>query len=472
MSKNIIDKIWQDHIVKHEAGFPDTFYIDRILLHEVTSAQAFAELEARGIKVRHKENILATIDHSIPTDKNRAHIADTIAKKQVETLRENCIKHEVTLYDIESKYQGIVHVIGPELGFTWPGSTIICGDSHTATHGAFGALAFGVGTSEITHALASSCILQEKPKTFKVEFKGVPSKYFTAKDAILKLIATIGIGGAKGCVIEYVGEYIRSLSMEARMTICNMSIECGARAGLVAPDETTFSYLKGREYAPKGAKWEEILGSWQDLPSDVDAHYDKSIILNIEGATPMVTWGINPEHAIALNEKTPKLSDQADIATLEKAYAYTKLQPTQSLIGVPIDYAFVGSCTNGRIEDLRAVAKILSGRTIAKNVIMYIVPGSEQVLIQAQNEGLDKIFAASGAELRMPGCSMCLAMNPDKVPEGKRCISTTNRNFIGRQGVGSITHLASPQTVAASAIKGYIVSEDVIRRAEDREQNN
>jgi 3-isopropylmalate/(R)-2-methylmalate dehydratase large subunit len=456
---NIIDKIWHKHIVTSQTGFPDVFYIDRILLHEVTSAQAFAELEARNIQVRHKENILATIDHSIPTDKNRAHIADEIARKQVETLRQNCIKHDITLYDIESKHQGIVHVIGPELGFTWPGSTIICGDSHTATHGAFGALAFGVGTSEITHALASSCILQEKPKTFKVEFKGYPSKYFTAKDAILKLIATIGIGGATGCVIEYVGEYIRSLSMEARMTICNMSIECGARAGLIAPDKITFDYLQGRKYAPIATKWESALAKWHELASDNNAVYDESVIIDIENATPMITWGINPEHTIALSAKTPELLNQSDLATLKKAYAYTKLEPNQALIGVPIDYAFVGSCTNGRIEDLRAVAKILLGRTVAKDVIMYIVPGSEQVLIEAQNEGLDKIFAAAGAELRMPGCSMCLAMNPDKVPEGKRCISTTNRNFIGRQGALSVTHLASPQTVAASAIKGYIISE-------------
>lgn len=457
-SKNIIDKIWKNHIVQKKINFPYVLYIDRILLHEVTSAQAIEEIEQRGLTIRNKKNIIATVDHSIPTDSNRRFIADEIARTQVECLRQNCKKHGLTLFDIDSQHQGIVHVIGPELGFTLPGTTIICGDSHTATHGAFGALAFGVGTTEILYAMSTSCILQEKPKTFRVEFIGHPDKYFTAKDAILKLIAKIGIGGAGGYVIEYVGDYIKNLSMEARMTICNMSIECGARAGLIAPDETTFNYLRGREYAPRDDNWNKMMEIWQQLPSDKDAYYDKNIIINLTGAKPMVTWGINPEHAIALNEITPVLENTHDRATLEKAYAYTNLHPGQSLEGVTVDFAFVGSCTNGRIEDLRDVAKVLDGHKIAANVTMYIVPGSEQVLNQAKAEGLDKIFAASGAELRMPGCSMCLAMNPDKVPPGKRCISTTNRNFIGRQGPNSITHLASPQTVAASAIMGYITS--------------
>ncbi len=460
MKQNIINKIWNTHLVHSKAGFPEMLYIDRILLHEVTSAQAFAELKNRNIPIRNKHNIIATVDHSIPTDKNRIVIADEIARKQVDTLRANCKETGITIYDIDSHHQGIVHVVGPELGFTLPGKTIICGDSHTSTHGAFGALAFGVGTSEITHAMASSCILQDKPKTYKVEFKGMPNQYFTAKDAILKLIAEIGIGGGKGCVIEYVGEYIRSLSMEARMTICNMSIECGARAGLIAPDATTLSYLEGREYAPKGADWQQAKQEWLALASDEDADYDYSITIDITGAGPMITWGINPEHAIALNETTPAINAGGDKATLEKAYAYTGLQPGQSLVGTAIDFAFVGSCTNGRIEDLRAVAKILDGRKVANNVTMYIVPGSEQVMEMAQAEGLDKIFAAAGADFRMPGCSMCLAMNPDKVPEGKRCISTTNRNFIGRQGPNSITHLASPQTVAASAVLGKIAGQE------------
>lgn len=460
MAQNIINKIWHSHVVQSKPDFPDTLYIDRILLHEVTSAQAFAELKQRGIQIRNKQNLLATVDHSIPTDKNRAVIADEIARTQVDTLRANCKETGVTIYDIESSHQGIVHVVGPELGFTLPGKTIICGDSHTSTHGAFGALAFGVGTSEITHAMASSCILQDKPKTFKVEFKGMPNQYFTAKDAILKLISVIGIGGGKGCVIEYVGEYIRSLSMEGRMTICNMSIECGARAGLVAPDATTFAYLQGRQYAPQGDAWEQAKTGWNALVSDPDASYDHEIVIDIEGAGPMLTWGINPEHAIALSGQTPALDAGGDRATLEKAYAYTGLTPGQSLKGTPIDFAFVGSCTNGRIEDLRAVAKILDGRKVSSRVTMYIVPGSEQVMAQAQAEGLDKIFIAAGADFRMPGCSMCLAMNPDKVPEGKRCVSTSNRNFIGRQGPNSITHLASPQTTAASAVLGFIASEE------------
>ena len=460
MAKNLIDKIWDNHIVQKKPNFPDILYIDRILLHEVTSAQAIEEIEARNLTIRNKQNIIATVDHSIPTDKNRQTIADEIAKKQVERLRYNCKKHDLTFFDIDSKNQGIVHVIGPELGFTLPGTTIICGDSHTATHGAFGALAFGVGTTEILYAMATSCILQEKPKTFKVEFIGKPDKYFTAKDAILKLIATIGIGGGQGTVIEYVGDYIKNLSMESRMTICNMSIECGARAGLIAPDDTTFNYLKGRKYAPNSENWSNMVKQWQNLISDNDATYDKSITIDLTNAKPMITWGINPEHAIQINENTPSLKTAIDSQILEKAYTYTNLSPSQSLEGVPIDFAFIGSCTNGRIEDLRAVAKILNGRTVANNVTMYIVPGSEQVLQQAISEGLDKIFTQAGADLRMPGCSMCLAMNPDKVPAGKRCISSTNRNFIGRQGPNSITHLASPQTVAASSILGYISSEE------------
>lgn len=460
MKQNIIDKIWDSHVVQKKANFPDTLYIDRILLHEVTSAQAFAELKQRNIPIRNKDSLLATIDHSIPTDKNRAVIVDTIARTQVDTLRNNCKETGVRIYDIESSHQGIVHVVGPEVGFTLPGKTIICGDSHTSTHGAFGALAFGVGTSEITHAMATNCILQSRPKTYKVEFKGTPSKYFTAKDAILKLISIIGIGGGQGSVIEYVGEYIRSLSMEARMTICNMSIECGARAGLIAPDQITFDYLNGREYAPKGLDWEQAKNDWLKLVSDDDAIYDQTITIDIEGALPMVTWGINPEHAIAINETVPTLDSGSDIPTLEKAYAYTGLHAGQKIAGVSVDFAFIGSCTNGRIEDLRAAAKILDGRKVASHVTMYIVPGSEQVLAQAKAEGLDKIFVAAGADFRMPGCSMCLAMNPDKVPEGKRCVSTSNRNFIGRQGPNSITHLASPQTTATSAVLGYLASEE------------
>jgi len=454
--KNIIEKIWHEHVVSSTAGFPDIFYIDRILLHEVTSAQAFAELKQRNIPIRNSNNIIATIDHSIPTTVNRREISDINARAQINKLRQNCHDNHIKIYDIDSGNQGIVHVIGPELGFTLPGSTIICGDSHTSTHGAFGCLAFGVGTSELTHALATNCILQDKPKTYKVEFIGTPHTTFTAKDAILALIAKIGIGGGNGHIIEYCGDYIKKLSMEERMTVCNMSIECGARAGLIAPDEKTFAYLKHRQFAP--SDFDNKVKQWQQLNSDKNAHYDQYITVDITDLTPMITWGINPEHAITLSEPTPKISDCNDHVTAEKAYAYTKLTPQQSMLGVPIDYAFVGSCTNGRIEDLRKVAAVLKNKKIASSVTMYIVPGSEQVMRQAQAEGLEKIFREANCEFRMPGCSMCLSMNNDRVPAGKRCISTTNRNFIGRQGTGSITHLASPETVAISAVRGYITS--------------
>lgn len=450
MSKNIIEKIWDAHLVKQKPGHPAVFAIDKMLLHEVTSAQAFDELRARDIKVRFPERIIATLDHSIPTSKNRNQIDDLNARLQVETLRKNAVEYGITLYDFGSQYQGIVHVIGPELGFTLPGTTIVCGDSHTSTHGAFGALAFGVGTSEVTHVLATGAILQYQPKTMKVEFKGQLKKSVTAKDMIMKLIATIGVGGAKGHIIEYTGDAIRAMSMEGRMTICNMSIECGARAGLINPDETTFNYLKNRPYAPKEQDWDIAIKKWQDLCSDANCTYDQVVTIDVDTLTPMVTWGINPEQAIGIDECIPELENA------QQAYAYTQLKPGQAIKNQPIDWAFVGSCTNGRIEDLRLAAHVLKGHTIAKHVTMYIVPGSEQVMQQAIDEGLDQIFINAGADFRMPGCSMCLAMNPDKVPSGARCISTSNRNFIGRQGPGSITHLASPATVAASAIQGAI----------------
>ncbi|WP_119328193.1 3-isopropylmalate dehydratase large subunit [Cysteiniphilum halobium] len=461
MAKNIIDKIWDQHVVESKKGFPDIFYIDRMLMHEVTSAQAFDKLRELNIPVRNPQSIAATVDHSISTSPiDRTQMHDPIAKAQVETLRKNAKEFGVEIYDFGSQYQGIVHVIGPELGFTWPGSTIVCGDSHTSTHGAFGALAFGVGTSEVGHVMATNCILQYRPKTMKVHFKGKPSNYATAKDIVMKLIAEIGIGGASGYVIEYTGDAIKALSMEARMTLCNMSIECGARAGLIAPDETTFDYLKGRKYAPDAERWETMVSKWYALKSDKDASYDKVIEIDIEGLQAMVTWGINPQHAVAINALIPSLESipkhQQKLA--QEAYRYTKFSENEAVLGKAIQWAFVGSCTNGRIEDMRAAADVLKGRKIAQGVTMYIVPGSEQVRAQAIAEGLDKIFIEAGAEFRMPGCSMCLAMNDDKVPAGQRCISTSNRNFIGRQGTGSITHLASPQTVAASAIKGAICS--------------
>ncbi len=433
-------------------GHPAVFAIDRMLLHEVTSAQAFDELRQRGLKVRYPERLIATLDHSIPTAKNRSVIKDKTARIQVESLRENAKEFGIKLYDFDSQHQGIVHIMGPELGFTLPGKTIVCGDSHTSTHGAFGALAFGIGTSEVGHVLATGAILQHKPKTMRVKFSGKLPATVTAKDMIMKLIATIGVGGGKGYILEYTGEAIRNMSMSERMTICNMSIECGARAGLIAPDETTFNYLQGRPYAPKENAWQTAVENWRALLSDEDCKYDKEVIIDVSQLTPMVTWGINPAQAISINEIIP------DIENGEQAYHYTKLKPGQAIKNQPIDWAFIGSCTNGRIEDLRLAASILKGEKIAEHVSMYVVPGSEQVMQQAIKEGLDKIFIDAGADFRMPGCSMCLAMNSDKVPPGARCISTSNRNFMGRQGPGSITHLASPATVAASAIKGVITS--------------
>ncbi len=461
MPKNIIEKIWDAHVVQQQPGHPVVFAIDKMLLHEVTSAQAFDELRKRHLPVKNRDNLLATLDHSIPTASDREHIRDPQARAQVNALRNNAREFGVQLHDFGSQHQGIVHVIGPELGFTLPGITLVCGDSHTATHGAFGALAFGIGTSEVTHVLATGCLLQYKPKTMRVEFSGQFKPGVGAKDAIMRLIADIGIGGAKGHIIEYTGAAIAAMSMEARMTLCNMSIECGARAGLIAPDDTVFSYLQGRHYAPTGAAWERALVQWRALASDPGCHYDASLVININELKPMVSWGINPEQAIAIDATLPTLAElpATHRAMAEQAYHYTQLTPGQRLKGQSIDWAFIGSCTNGRIEDLRAAASILQHRQIAKHVTLYVVPGSEQVMAQAQQEGLVAIFRAAGADFRMPGCSMCLGMNEDKVPPGARCISTSNRNFIGRQGPGSITHLASPRTVAASAIAGYIAAE-------------
>ncbi|MCF6764813.1 3-isopropylmalate dehydratase large subunit [Thiotrichales bacterium 19S3-7] len=469
MRKNIIDKIWDQHVVSNKKGFPDVLYIDRMLMHEVTSAQAFDQLKENNIQVRNPKSIMATIDHSISTSPiDRLNFNDKQAQAQVNQLRQNVKLHGIDFYDFDSSYQGIVHVMGPDLGFIWPGMTVVCGDSHTSTHGAFGSLAFGVGTSEVAHVLATNCILQKRPKTMKVAFNGIPSKHVSSKDIIMKLIATIGIGGASGHVIEYTGKVIESMSMESRMTLCNMSIECGARAGLIAPDEKTFAYIKGRKYAPDERRFSTYLNQWQALKSDQDATYDEIITIDISKLEPMVTWGINPQHATVIGDKIPKLStinkNQQKLA--QEAYQYTKFSEDEVISDKLIQWAFVGSCTNGRIEDLRAVADILKDRKIASHVTMYIVPGSEQVRNQAISEGLDKIFIQAGAEFRMPGCSMCLAMNEDKVPKGERCISTSNRNFIGRQGSGSITHLASPQTVAASAVAGKISSYQMLVEAE------
>jgi 3-isopropylmalate/(R)-2-methylmalate dehydratase large subunit len=455
--RNIIEKIWDSHVVRQKEGHPAVFAIDLMLVHEVTSAQAFQEIEKRGIPVAEPSRVVATIDHSIPTRDNRWEIFDEAAKAQVEALRQNCKRHGIRLLDFDNG-QGIVHVVGPELGLTQPGMTIVCGDSHTSTHGAFGALAFGIGTSEVAHVLATGCLLQQAPKSMRVEFKGKFRKGVFAKDAILRLIAEIGIGGATGYVIEYTGEAIRSMTMEERMTVCNMSIECGARAGLIAPDATTYEYLKGRPHAPQGREWDAAVAYWNSLCSDAGASFDREIVIDLNNLAPMITWGTNPGQGAQITEKAGSGIWGEDAAGRERALQYAKLEFGQSLEGVPVDWAFVGSCTNGRIEDLRIAANVLRGKKVNDKVTFYVVPGSEAVRAQAIAEGLDRVFIDAGAQFRMPGCSLCLAMNDDKVPEGKRCISSSNRNFVGRQGPGSITHLASPATVAASAIEGRITS--------------
>lgn len=458
--QNLIEKIWQAHVVKQHPGHPAIFAIDFTLLHEVTSAQAFTTLKERGLRVKYPKKCLATIDHSIPTRKNRHEIYDEAARNQVAMLRQNAPEYGIPFYDFGSQHQGIVHVVGPELGATQPGMTIVCGDSHTATHGAFGALAFGIGTSTLAHVLATGCLLINKPKTMRVVMDGQFQPHVYAKDAIMKLIASIGIGGANGHIIEYTGSAISRLSMEERMTICNMSIECGAIAGLIAPDVTTFAYLKGRPYAPKDDAWDKAVTAWQQLKSDPHSQYDQTVHIDINTLRPMVTWGTQPAQAIMIDDLIPDatLMDANERSMTEQALQYTQLKSGQTIINTPVQWAFIGSCTNGRIEDLRIAAKILQNRRIHPNVTCYVVPGSEAVMNQAQQEGLDIIFLAAGVDFRMPGCSMCLGMNDDKVPAGMRAISATNRNFVGRQGPGSITHLASPATVAASAIAGKIIS--------------
>jgi len=453
-AKNIIEKIWDAHIVKQSKGHPAILAIDFCLVHEVTSAQAFDTLRKKDLTVFDPKSLLATLDHSIPTRKNRHQIFDQMAKAQVQKLRDNTTEFNIPFFDMDSNHQGIVHVVGPELGITQPGMTIVCGDSHTATHGAFGALAFGIGTSTVGHVFASGCLLMKQPKVMKVEFNGEFQVGVSAKDAIMKLIAEIGIGGANGHIIEYTGSTIQSMSMEQRMTLCNMSIECGAVAGLVAPDAITFAYLKNKPYAPNASNWSKAKAYWQSIRSDKDCHYDKSITIDVGALNPMVSWGTNPQQAIEINQSIPSDNNEMNA----KALDYVQLKSGQKIEDIPLDWAFVGSCTNGRIEDLRITAALLKNKKIAHNMTFYVVPGSEQVMKQAQTEGLVDIINQSGAEFRMPGCSMCLGMNDDKVPAGKRCISSTNRNFVGRQGTGSITHLASPATVTASAIAGKIVS--------------
>lgn len=447
MKKNIINKIWDAHVVKRKEGYPDIFAIDMQLVHEVTSPQAFQVLREKGLHIHDPMRMLATVDHNISTAKDRKIMTDSASSRQLNTLRKNCEEFSVKLMDIDSGYQGIVHVIGPELGVTQPGMTIVCGDSHTATHGAFGSVAFGVGTTEVAHVMATGCMLQERPKTMKVEFVGKMGAGVTAKDMVLQLIRDIGVAGGTGHIIEYCGEPIKALSMEERMTICNMSIECGARAGLVAPDEITFAYIRGRSCAPQDM--DKATDYWKTLLSDEGASYDQVVTINIDDLAPMVTWGFNPGQGVEIGERIPLDADKA-------ALDYVHLDEGQAIEGVPIDYVFIGSCTNARISDLRSAAAIFKGRKVAEDVVVYVVPGSEAVRDQAEAEGLADVFREAGADFRNPGCSMCLAMNEDKVPIGKRCASTSNRNFVGRQGPGAITHLMSPMMAAAAAVTGKI----------------
>ena len=459
MPKTLFQKIWDSHVVTEQPESPAVLYIDLHLVHEVTSPQAFTGLRQRGLKVRRPDKTLATMDHSIPTTPIEVPIADAMAAAQIKQMETNAAEFGITLHGMTSPHRGIVHIIGPELGRTQPGMTIVCGDSHTATHGAFGALAFGIGTSEVEHVLASQCLLQRKPKTYEVRVNGTLAKGVSAKDIILALIAKIGVGGGTGHVFEFTGEAIRGLTMEQRMTICNMSIEGGARAGMIAPDEVTFEYLKGREFVPQGAEWDKAVAYWKTLPSDEDAVYDKSITLDASELEPMITYGTNPGMGMKITDRVPStesFAEPSQKAAFEKALTYMGLQPGQSLLGKKVDVVFIGSCTNSRISDLRLAASMLKGHKIADGLRLMVVPGSQDVKKQAEQEGLDKIFKEAGAEWREAGCSLCISMNGDFVPSGQYCVSTSNRNFEGRQGKGSRSFLASPLTAAASAINGFV----------------
>ncbi|MFN2141789.1 MAG: 3-isopropylmalate dehydratase large subunit [Candidatus Promineifilaceae bacterium] len=457
--KTIIDKIWDRHIVVQEPGSPAVLYIDLHLVHEVTSPQAFQGLRDRGLTVRRPSQTIATMDHSIPTTPPDMPIQDLIAARQIAMMEKNANDFGIKLLGMNSPNRGIVHVIGPELGLTQPGMTIVCGDSHTATHGAFGALAFGIGTSEVEHVLATQCLLQFKPKTYEVRVEGQLGPGVSAKDIILALLAKIGTGGGTGYVFEYTGPAIRALSMEQRMTICNMSIEGGARAGLVAPDDTTFAYLEGKERAPSGRAWEEAVAGWRELVSDEGARYDRSITLDAAQLEPMITYGTNPGMGMPITNSIPDpdaIADLGERRTAIKALEYMDLKPGQQLLGQPLDVVFIGSCTNSRISDLRLAADILRDRKVANGVRVMVVPGSQMVKKQAEQEGLDRVFKEAGAEWREAGCSMCIAMNGDQLQPGQYAISTSNRNFEGRQGKGGRTFLASPVTAAASAITGVV----------------
>ncbi len=461
MGRTLPEKVWERHVVRRAEGEPDLLYIDLHLLHEVTSPQAFEGLREAGRPVRRPDLTIATEDHNVPTIDLDRPIADPVSREQVETLRRNCAEFGVRLHPMGDLEQGIVHVIGPQLGLTQPGLTIVCGDSHTSTHGAFGALAFGIGTSEVEHVLATQTLPLRPFKTMAVTVEGSLPAGTTSKDVILALIAKIGTGGGQGYVIEYRGEAIRNLSMEARMTICNMSIEAGARAGLIAPDSTTFAYLQGRPHAPQGAAWDAAVADWQTLVTDEDAVFDAEVVLDASNLTPFVTWGTNPGQGLPLDAVVPdpqQMADETERAAAERALAYMALTPGTPLREIAVDTVFLGSCTNGRIEDLRAAAAVISGHRVADGVRMLVVPGSVRVRLQAEEEGLREVFEAAGAEWRGAGCSMCLGMNPDQLTPGERSASTSNRNFEGRQGRGGRTHLVSPLVAAATAVRGRLSS--------------
>ncbi len=462
--RTLFEKVWDSHTVRDQSeDSPAVLYIDLHLVHEVTSPQAFSMLRERGLAVRRPDLTIGTMDHSTPTTPRNElgiiPVADAMAAKQLDTFTRNCSDFAIPMYALGDEHQGIVHVIGPEKGLTQPGMTIVCGDSHTSTHGAFGALAFGIGTSEVGHVLATQTLLQNKPKTMAVNVEGALDEGVTAKDIILAIIARIGIGGGTGYVFEYRGEAIRNLGMEGRMTVCNMSIEGGARAGMVAPDDTTFEYIAGRKHAPSGADWEAALADWRQLPTDDGAAYNQEITLRANDLIPMITYGTNPGMGMPITAAVPAPDDERDVnkkIALDKALAYMDLQPGQPLLGKPIDVVFIGSCTNSRISDLRQAAKFIAGRQVAENVRMMVVPGSQQVKRQAESEGLHEVFRAAGAEWREAGCSMCIAMNGDQLQPGQYAVSTSNRNFEGRQGKGGRTFLASPLTAAASAVTGVV----------------
>jgi len=457
--KTLFEKIWDNHIVVAEPGNPAVLYIDLHLVHEVTSPQAFTGLREKGLSVRRPDKTVATMDHGIPTTPPSIPISDVMVINQISQLEKNCRDFGIPLFGLDSSYRGIVHVIGPELGLTQPGMTIVCGDSHTSTHGAFGALAFGIGTSEIEHVLATQCLLQVKPKTYAVRVEGALPAAVSAKDIILNLISRIGIGGGTGHVLEYMGSTIRGLSMEERMTICNMSIEGGARAGMVAPDETTIDYIAGRPHAPTGAAWDQTVTNWRSLTTDDGAVFDNEINIDAANLEPMITYGTNPGMGMKITGAVPDPASIKDVSqrqTLIKALDYMDLRPGQPLLGHKVDVVFLGSCTNARLSDLQLAASLLKGRKVAPNVKMMVVPGSQQVKQQAEAEGLDKIFKEAGADWRESGCSMCIAMNGDQLEPGQYAVSTSNRNFEGRQGKGGRTFLASPLTAAATAIAGEI----------------